>query len=180
PARPPERPTAGHEKAWAKLLSASPAVRRRSISSIPRNRENPLPTPASVPGYDLRPANESDIPAIHALMLEMAEFEKLTDIFQATHESVKQSFFGPEPAACCVVITTTGYPSTSIAYLMWSHHYSGFLDRRGQYVEDEYVTPAHGGRGGGGWDLHHLAALAVQVGFGRFQSVVLDCNQNAS
>ncbi|MDY0309997.1 MAG: GNAT family N-acetyltransferase, partial [Castellaniella sp.] len=70
--------------------------------------------PAPVPGYDLRPATESDIPAIHALMLEMAEFEKLTDIFQATHASLKDSFFGPDPAAHCLVTTTTEDPATAI------------------------------------------------------------------
>lgn len=45
-----------------------------------------MPTP--VPGYLMRAARESDIPAIHALMREMAEFEKLTDTFRATHDSL--------------------------------------------------------------------------------------------
>lgn len=138
-----------------------------------------MPTPAPVPGYDLRPATESDIPAIHALMLEMAEFEKLTDIFQATHDSLRNSFFSPEPAARCLVITTAEDPATAIAYIMWFHNYSSFLDRRGLYLEDVYITPAHRGRGLGGWVLRHLAALAVELGCGRFEWVVLDWNENA-
>jgi GNAT superfamily N-acetyltransferase len=136
-----------------------------------------LPTP--IPGYDLRPATESDIPAIHALMLEMATFEKLTDIFQATHESLRASFFGAEPAAHCLVITPQDQPAAVIAYIMWFHNYSSFLDRRGLYLEDVYIAPAHRGRGLGGWVLRHLAALALELGCGRFEWVVLDWNENA-
>ncbi|WP_298019343.1 GNAT family N-acetyltransferase [uncultured Castellaniella sp.] len=136
-----------------------------------------MPTP--VPGYILRPATESDIPAIHALMLEMAVFEKLTDIFKASHDSLRASFFGAEPAARCLVITTEGAPDTAIAYIMWFHNYSSFLDRRGLYLEDVYISPAHRGQGLGGWVLKHLAAMAVELGCGRFEWVVLDWNRNA-
>lgn len=136
-----------------------------------------MPTP--IPGYILRPAAESDIPAIHALMVEMATFEKLTDIFKATHASLHASFFGPQAAANALVITPDEAPDTPIAYIMWFHNYSSFLDRRGLYLEDVYIAPAHRGRGLGGWVLKHLAAMALELGCGRFEWVVLDWNQNA-
>ncbi|CAM5192473.1 GNAT superfamily N-acetyltransferase OS=Castellaniella defragrans OX=75697 GN=HNR28_000166 PE=4 SV=1 [Castellaniella defragrans] len=136
-----------------------------------------MPTP--IPGYQLRDARESDIPSIHALMREMAEFEKLTDIFKATPDSLRTSFFGPEPAAHGLVIAPDSSPDTAIAYIMWFHNYSSFLDRRGLYLEDVYITPAHRGRGLGGWVLKHLAALAVELGCGRFEWSVLDWNENA-
>ena len=135
--------------------------------------------PVPIPGYTLRPATESDIPAIHGLMWDMAEFEKLTDIFHATHASLKESLFGTDPVARCLVITTTADPATAIAYITWFHNYSSFLDRRGLYLEDVYIDPAHRGRGLGGWVLKHLAALAVELGCGRFEWVVLDWNDNA-
>lgn len=136
-----------------------------------------MPTP--VPGYLLREARPSDVPAIHALMREMAEFEKLTDTFKATPASLHASFFRPQPAAHGLVITTESDPATAIAYIMWFHNYSSFLDRRGLYLEDVYISPAHRGRGLGGWVLKHLAAMAVELGCGRFEWVVLDWNQNA-
>lgn len=136
-----------------------------------------MPTPIS--GYILRPATASDIPAIYGLMLEMAQFEKLTDIFKATPATLQASFFGPEPAAHCLVITTEAAPKTAISYIMWFHNYSSFLDRRGLYLEDVYISPAHRGRGLGGWVLKHLAAKALELGCGRFEWVVLDWNQNA-
>ncbi|WP_416233247.1 GNAT family N-acetyltransferase [Castellaniella sp.] len=112
-------------------------------------------------------------------MMEMAVFEKLTDIFKASHASLQASFFGPQPAAHALVITTEAAPDTPIAYIMWFHNYSSFLDRRGLYLEDVYISPAHRGRGLGGWVLKHLAAMAVELGCGRFEWVVLDWNQNA-
>lgn len=134
---------------------------------------------AAIPGYILRPAKQSDIPAIHELMLEMAEFEKMTDIFKASHESLSNSFFGPQPAANCLVITTEQKPDTAIAYIMWFHNYSSFLDKRGLYLEDVYIAPPHRKKGLGGWVLKHLAKKAIELDCGRFEWVVLDWNQNA-
>ncbi|MFA7438655.1 N-acetyltransferase family protein [Castellaniella sp.] len=133
----------------------------------------------AVPGYTLRPAAPGDVPAVHALMHEMATFERLLDTFKATPASLQRSFFGPEPAARCLVITPAGQPGQPVAYIIWFHNYSSFLDRRGLYLEDVYITPAHRGRGLGGWALRHLAAQALALGCGRFEWVVLDWNQNA-
>lgn len=129
--------------------------------------------------YQLRPIREADIPQVLGLMREMAEFEKLTDIFHATEASLHRSFFGAQPAANGLVAHTLDNPDVPVAYIMWFHNYSSFLDRRGLYLEDVYISPAHRGRGLGGWVLRHLAALAVELGCGRFEWSVLDWNENA-
>lgn len=134
---------------------------------------------ATIPGYIMRPATPEDIPAIHNLMLEMAEFEKLTDIFKATHESLFNSFFSPSPAANCLVITTEDDPQTAISYIMWFHNYSSFLDKKGLYLEDVYISPHHRHKGLGGWVLKHLAQKAIELDCGRFEWVVLNWNKNA-
>lgn len=129
--------------------------------------------------YGLRAARPEDIPHIRALMLEMATFEKLTDIFEATESSLRDSLFGDPPAVNCLVAHTLPDPATPVAYIMWFYNYSSFLDRRGLYLEDIYVQPAHRGNGLGSFALRHLARLAVENGCGRFEWVVLDWNQNA-
>lgn len=129
--------------------------------------------------YQLRPARAQDVPQILALMREMAEYEKMTDMFRATEASLRQSFFGPRPSANCLVAHTLDQPDTPVAYIMWFHNYSSFLDKRGLYLEDVYVQPAHRGNGLGGLVLKHLARLAVELDCGRFEWVVLDWNQNA-
>lgn len=132
-----------------------------------------------IAGYQLRPAQESDIAGIHALMWDMAVFEKLTDIFSATPDSLRHSFFSTTPSAHCLVITTHANPATPVAYIMWFYNYSSFLDKRGLYLEDIYIDPAHRGKGLGSACLKHLARHAVAEQCGRFEWVVLDWNQNA-
>lgn len=127
----------------------------------------------------MRTAKRSDIPAIHNLMYEMAVFEKMTDVFQATHESLLKSFFSEHPSANCLVITTDKEPEQPIAYIMWFHNYSSFLDKRGLYLEDIYINPAHRQKGLGAWVLKQLAKKAIELDCPRFEWVVLDWNQNA-
>lgn len=129
--------------------------------------------------YQLRAAVAQDIPHILGLMREMAEFEKLTDIFKATEASLHNSFFGAQPVAHCLVGHTEDDPTTPVAYIMWFHNYSSFLDKRGLYLEDVYVQPAHRGNGLGKMVLKHLARLAIELDCGRFEWTVLDWNQNA-
>src|SRR3546814_5181401 len=62
---------------------------------------------------------------------------------------------------------------------MWFHNYSSYLDKRGRYLEDLYVQPAHRGQGVGKMALKHLARLAIEQDCGRFEWTVLDWNQNA-
>ncbi|MCX5590045.1 GNAT family N-acetyltransferase [Alcaligenes endophyticus] len=132
-----------------------------------------------ISGYQLRPAKKSDLPGIHKLMWDMAVFEKLTDIFQATPSSLERSFFAEPASANCLVITSDAEPDTPIAYIMWFFNYSSFLDKRGLYLEDIYIDPAHRGQGLGSAVLKHLAHLALTHNCGRFEWVVLDWNQNA-
>lgn len=129
--------------------------------------------------YQLRPAHPDDIPYILGLMQEMAEFEKLTDIFKATEATLRNSFFSEHPAAHCLVGTTLDEPSIPVAYIMWFHNYSSFLDKRGLYLEDLYIQPMHRSHGLGKMALQHLARLAIERDCGRFEWVVLDWNQNA-
>lgn len=133
----------------------------------------------AAPQYLLRPARSEDIPHIHKLMLDMAEFENLTGIFKATRDSLRHSLFSDPPAVNCLVGVAAGDPGTPIAYIMWFHNYSSFLDKRGLYLEDLYVDPKHRGKGVGKLALRHLAQLAVELDCERFEWSVLDWNRNA-
>jgi GNAT superfamily N-acetyltransferase len=130
--------------------------------------------------YIIRPAAPDDVPGILALMRELAEYEKLTDIFAATEDSLRASLFGRTPAAECLVAQRTdGQETGLLAYAVWFHNYSTFLCRRGLYLEDVYVRADQRGMGIGKALLQQLAAIAVERGCGRFEWTVLDWNQPA-
>ena len=60
---------------------------------------------------------------------------------------------------------------------IYSHNFSTFLGRKGLYLEDLYVQPAHRGRGCGKALLVTLARIAHERGCGRFEWMVLDWNE---
>lgn len=129
--------------------------------------------------YTLRPAIPEDIPQIINLMRDMAEFEQLLDQFDATESAVFDNLFGAEPAAKALVITPTHQPEQLVAYIFWFHNYSTFKAKRGLYLEDIYIDPAHRNQGLGGFALKYLAQKAIELDCARFEWVVLDWNQNA-
>ncbi|AKM29941.1 GNAT family N-acetyltransferase [Pandoraea faecigallinarum] len=124
----------------------------------------------------LRAATADDVAAIHGLMRELAVFEKLLDIFEATPESVHEALFGSAPAAECLMAEWEGKP---VGYALYFHNFSTFLGRRGLYLEDVYVQPAMRGRGVGQKLLRRLARIAIERNCARFEWTVLDWNQPA-
>jgi GNAT superfamily N-acetyltransferase len=126
----------------------------------------------------IRPATPEDVPAIVALIRELAVFERLEHLVQATPEKLHPQLFGPRPAAECVLATLApGEPP--VGFALFFHNFSTFLAQPGLYLEDLYVQPAQRGRGIGKALLQHLGALAVARGCGRFEWSVLDWNENA-
>jgi GNAT superfamily N-acetyltransferase len=124
----------------------------------------------------IRAAAPADVSAIYALMMELAEFEKLTHLFIATEEGVRDALFGHRPAAEALVAEESGQ---IVGYALFFHNFSTFLGKRGLYLEDLYVRPSLRGTGLGTWMLRTLAALAVERKCGRFEWSVLDWNQPA-
>jgi GNAT superfamily N-acetyltransferase len=127
-------------------------------------------------GVEITPAREADIPLIHALVLELAEFENLRRQMVATESALRIALFGPQPAAEAVIARIDGEPA---AFALYFHNFSTFIGKRGLYLEDLFVRPAYRGRAIGKAMLRHLARLALERGCGRFEWAVLDWNRRA-
>ncbi len=139
---------------------------------------NATPTSSSAPV--LRPATPADVPAVLALIRELAVFEKLEHLVVAKPEALHQHLFGPRPAAEVVVAEAAGPGRAEVVgFALFFHNFSTFLAQPGLYLEDLYVQPAWRGQGLGRALLQHLGALAVERGCGRFEWSVLDWNVNA-
>ncbi|MFD1555616.1 GNAT family N-acetyltransferase [Paraburkholderia silviterrae] len=124
----------------------------------------------------IRAATPADVDAMHALMYELAEFEKLTHLFTGTPEGLADALFGARPSAEALVAEEAG---RIVGYALFFHNYSTFLGRRGLYLEDLYVQPSQRGTGLGTAMLRALAAIAVERQCGRFEWTVLDWNEPA-
>ena len=72
----------------------------------------------------IQPATPDDIPAILALIRELAEYEKLSDLVSATVESLRRDLFGPRPYAEVLMGRLNGQP---VGYALFFHSYSTFL-----------------------------------------------------
>jgi len=126
--------------------------------------------------FQLRAARPHDVPAIVGLIRELAEFERLSHLVQATPETLYPHLFGTQPVVEAMVGEVGG---EVVAFALYFTNFSTFLARPGLYLEDLYVQPAHRGNGLGRALLEQLGALAVERGYGRFEWSVLDWNENA-
>ena len=125
----------------------------------------------------IRPATPEDVPAIHAMILDLAVYEKLEHEFVATVEDLAASFFGQEPAAESLVAEVErGEP---IGYAIFFKTFSTFLAKPGLWLEDLYVKPEYRGRGIGKGLLLAVGDIAKERGSGRYEWNVLDWNQRA-
>ncbi|HUQ83653.1 MAG TPA: GNAT family N-acetyltransferase [Gemmatimonadaceae bacterium] len=130
------------------------------------------------PALDVRivPAMERDTPVILSLIKALAEYEQKEDEVEATEDDVRESLFGEWPAAEVVL----AYVGADVAgFALFFHNYSTFVGRRGLYLEDLFVRPAHRGRGVGRRLLSHLARLAMERRCRRIDWSVLDWNESA-
>jgi len=124
----------------------------------------------------IRNATPEDVPEIVRLIRALADYEKLSDEVSATEEQLRQSLFGPRPAAETVLAWLDG---RAIGLAVFFSNYSTFRGRAGLYLEDLFVEPAQRGRGYGKALLRHVARLAVERGCERMEWSVLDWNTPA-
>lgn len=134
------------------------------------------PSPAADPVFTVRLAEPRDLGAILAMIRALAEYEKLSHLCIATHDQIEAALFGPRPAAEVLIAEKGSEPA---AFALFFHNFSTFLGRRGLWLEDLFVQPAHRQQGCARHLLVTLAAIARERGCGRFEWAVLDWNQPA-
>ena len=131
---------------------------------------------AAHPLLSIRPATIDDVPLIRALIAELAEYERLADAAVATDDDLRAQLFGAQPAAEVLIGEVDG---EAAGFALFFHNFSTFLGKRGLYLEDLFVRPAHRGSGLGKHLMAALARIAVQRDCGRFEWSVLDWNAPA-
>lgn len=124
-------------------------------------------------GYQLRFAEEKDVPLVLKFIKELADYEKLLHEVVATEEILQESLFQRKVAE--VIIGE--YKGIPVSFALFFHNFSTFLGRPGIYLEDLYVKPEMRGKGFGKVMLAYLAKLAVERNCGRLEWWCLDWNE---
>ncbi|MYY10039.1 GNAT family N-acetyltransferase [Streptomyces sp. SID4919] len=124
----------------------------------------------------IRTAVPEDVPVIHAMVRELAEYEKALHEVRATEEQLRVALFGDRPAAFAHVAQD---PETDevIGFALWFLNFSTWRGVHGIYLEDLYVRPERRGGGHGKALLTELARICVDRGYERLEWSVLDWNK---
>ncbi|MGW8981917.1 N-acetyltransferase family protein [Streptomyces parvus] len=130
----------------------------------------------------IRIATPDDIPVLHALVRELAAYEKALDEAVASEEQLAEALFGDRPAAYAHVATAddSGDGDSDggevIGFAVWFLNFSTWRGVHGIYLEDLYVRPERRGGGHGKALLTELARICVERGYERLEWSVLDWN----
>lgn len=128
----------------------------------------------------IREARPADVPAILDLIQQLAVYEKEPDAVHNTEALLHQHLFGPNPRVFChVVDDVVAGQRQVVGIAVWFETYSTWEGVHGIWLEDLFVIPEMRGRGYGKKLLLHLAGIAVQRGYERFEWSVLDWNTPA-
>ncbi len=130
-----------------------------------------------VPGpLRIRPAEPGDVHLILSLIKELATFERAGERALGTPELLEQALFGADAVAETVIAELDGEPA---GFALYFRTFSTWVCRPGLWLEDLYVSPAHRRGGVGRALLNHVAAVAVERGYGRLEWAALDWNAPA-
>ncbi|MFF8607920.1 GNAT family N-acetyltransferase [Streptomyces sp. NPDC015346] len=122
----------------------------------------------------IRTATPDDVPVIHAMVRELAEYEKALDEARATEEQLREALFGEHPAAFAHIAETD--EGEVAGFALWFLNFSTWRGVHGIYLEDLYVRPSMRGGGHGKALLRELARICVERGYERLEWSVLDWN----
>ncbi len=126
--------------------------------------------------FQIKFANEQDVPLILKFIKELAEYEKLLHEVVADEDILKETLFGKRQYAEVII---GYYEEKPICFALFFHNFSTFLGRPGIYLEDLYVKPEMRGKGFGKQMLAYLAKVAKDRNCGRLEWWALDWNKQA-
>ena len=126
----------------------------------------------------IREANESDIPIIIDLIKQLAVYEKLEDIFEATPEMYRRWGWGPDSIFKVLLVESKGVEGPKhVGIALYYFTYSAFTGQPTLWLEDIFVSEKFRGSGIGTALLRHLAKIAVKKDCRRMEWAVLDWNE---
>jgi GNAT superfamily N-acetyltransferase len=125
----------------------------------------------------IRPVEPADVPAVVAMVHELAEYERAPEQCRLTAEQLHTALFGDAPALYGhVAVARVDGDLAPVGFALWFLNFSTWEGVHGIYLEDLYVRPAARGTGLGARLLATLAETCVKRGYPRLEWWVLSWN----
>ncbi len=125
------------------------------------------------PGLRIRQATPADAPAVYALVRALADYEKLLHEFHATEADIGALL----QDGCAALLAERGGAAVGLA--LYYPTALTFLGKRGLWLEDLFVLPAHRGAGVGRALLREMARITLAGGYAALEWNVLGWNAPA-
>ncbi|MFI8289517.1 GNAT family N-acetyltransferase [Streptomyces sp. NPDC085614] len=122
----------------------------------------------------IRAATPADVPVLHAMVRELADYEKASHEVRATPEQLREALFGERPAVFAHIAETD--EGEVVGFSLWFLSFSTWRGVHGIHLEDLYVRPGVRGGGYGKALLRELARTCVERGYERLEWSVLRWN----
>lgn len=124
----------------------------------------------------VRDAVPADVGLLHALIVELAVYEREPDAVTGTPEMLAAALFGEPPAAEALIAELAGEP---VGFALFHGTFSTWECNTGLWLEDLYVRPEQRRAGVGDALVRRLAAIAVARGATRLEWAALEWNEPA-
>ena len=124
----------------------------------------------------IRKATREDVPAILALVKELATYEKEPEAVIAEEADFLRDGFGERPSFEVLIAEES---ANAVGFAFYFFSYSTWIGRKCLYLEDLFVKPSYRGQGAGIALMKALAKVAVETDCRRFVWAVLDWNEPA-
>ena len=125
--------------------------------------------------FTVRKGTKNDVKAVHALIVELAIYERAEQEVSNTVDQLLLDGFGEDPVYELLVAETEG---KVVGMALWYTKYSTWKGKCG-YLEDLVVQADVRGRGIGKALFLEVAKACARRGYGRMEWQVLDWNEPA-
>ena len=122
----------------------------------------------------IREATRDDANLIFHFVRELAIYEKAEHEVVTSAAELEHAIFDAGTTTQALICEHRG---EAVGFAIYFLNFSTWLGKHGIHLEDLYVTPEKRGVGAGKAMLVHLAQIAVNNGYGRFEWNVLDWNE---
>jgi GNAT superfamily N-acetyltransferase len=126
--------------------------------------------------FEIREAVPADAVAIHALVGELASYERLSHEVTGDAEMLARWLFGEDRACEALLASVDG---ALVGFALFYRTFSTFDATPGLWLEDLFVVPSARRLGVGRGLVSHLAEITRARGYTRLEWVALDWNEMA-